>query len=131
MTTSTEVKLSSLSYVIIYVKDAQKALPFYRDTLGIKVKSDDGNWVELETGSTTLALHSNEELKTISREGQPVMVFSVEDLHDAFKALQTKGIKFNTEPHVVCEAGPEQVGMSADFRDADGNLLSIFGMVKK
>jgi lactoylglutathione lyase len=131
MPASTDIKLSNLSYVIIYVKDAQKALPFYKDILGMKVKNDDDNWIELETGATTLALHGNEELKTIARDGQPVLVFSVEDIHGTYKALQAKGIKFNNEPHTVCEAGPEQVGMSADFRDPEGNLLSIFGMVKK
>lgn len=131
MPVSTEVKLSTLSYIILYVKDTKKAVPFYRDTLGVKVKSDEEGWVELETGSVTVALHGHDQTPPAHSETQPIVVFNVENIHQAYEALKTKGVKFEHEPVVVCEAGPEQVGMSASFRDPDGNRLSIFGMSKK
>ena len=60
MSVKSPVKLSTLAYVILYVADTEKSLPFYRDILGLKVKSGDPGWVELETGATTLALHGEE-----------------------------------------------------------------------
>ena len=44
MTTKTDVKLTTLSYVIVYVQDAVKAVPFYRDKLGLKVKTQEDGW---------------------------------------------------------------------------------------
>jgi catechol 2,3-dioxygenase-like lactoylglutathione lyase family enzyme len=41
MAVTANVKPSTLSYVIIYVKDVQKSLAFYRDTLGLKVRVDE------------------------------------------------------------------------------------------
>ena len=49
MPTSTKVKLSKLSYVIVYVKDTEKATQFYRDVLGMPVKVDAPGWVEFDT----------------------------------------------------------------------------------
>jgi lactoylglutathione lyase len=129
MPAKTDVKLSTISYVILYVKDTEKAVPFYRDTLGMKIKSQEPGWVEIDTGSTTLALHG-EENPPAQRTGSAIVVFAVDDLQSTYEALKAKGVKFNREPQVVCEAG-DKVGKSADFTDPDGNSLSIFGMVSR
>jgi catechol 2,3-dioxygenase-like lactoylglutathione lyase family enzyme len=46
-----------LSYVISFVDDVAAATKFYREVAGFAVRLDTPQWVELETGSTTLALH--------------------------------------------------------------------------
>ena len=130
MPTKTDVKLSTLSYVILYVKDANKSLPFYRDTLGLKVRVDSPGWVEFETGATTVALHSDEKLPAVRPHGQAIAVFNVEDIDAAYESLKAKGIKFAKEPQVVCETDGK-AGRSADFQDPDGNPLSIFGYSAK
>jgi catechol 2,3-dioxygenase-like lactoylglutathione lyase family enzyme len=130
MPAKTDVKLSTISYIILYVHDTNKAVAFYRDTLGMTVKSDDEGWVELESGTTTLALHHEDNASPGPRNGSAVVVFAVEDILGAYEALKAKGVKFNAEPHQVCEAG-DHVGKSADFTDPDGNALSIFGMVPR
>ena len=135
MPVKSDVKLATLGYVIVYVKDTEKTLPFYRDTLGMKLKMNEPGWVEFDTGATTFCLHgakpgdtsySNERVK-----GQPVPCFTVEDFYQVYESLKSSGVKFENQPQQVCEAGPGQVGMAAEFRDPDGNILSIFGMVKK
>ena len=132
MPVKTNVKISSLGYVIVYVKDTKTAVPFYRDTLGIKVKSEEDGWVELDTGATTLALHGDKELTpNRSTKGQPVPVFNVDDFNATVEELKSAGVKFHKEPVQVCEMGPGKVGMSAEFSDADGNMLSVFGVVTK
>jgi lactoylglutathione lyase len=131
MPVSADVKLSTLAYIILYVKDTKKSVPFYRDTLGLKVKANEEGWVELESGAVTLALHGHDQHKPIQSETQPIVVFQVENVQQAYEGLKAKGVKFHSEPHIVCEAGPEQVGKSADFEDLDGNRLSIFGLCKK
>lgn len=129
MPTSTGLKLSSLSYVIIYVRDTEKSAAFYRDKLGMTVKVNNPGWVELETGSTTLALHGTENMPEI-KEGHACMVFAVDDVYEAAKTLKANGVTLKEEPRQVCEEG-DHVGMSADFVDLDGNMLSVFSMVPK
>lgn len=129
MAVKSEVKLTTLSYVIIYVPNTKEATAFYRDKLGFKVKMEEDGWVELETGSTTVALHGGEDLPA-KRDEKTNLVFSVENIKEAYEALQAKGIKFEHQPHEVCQT-PDHVGMSANFRDPWGNQLSIFGMEAK
>jgi|SRR5277367_4946765 len=132
MATPTKVALSTIGYVILYVHNVEKAIAFYRDQLGLKVKMKEGNWVELETGKTILALHGSEETQFPAEpKGPTCVVFSVDDIHATYEHLKNCGVKFEEEPKQVCEMGSGQIGVSADFRDLDGNALSIFGSVKQ
>ena len=131
MAVSTDVKLSTLSYVILYVKDTKKTVPFYRDTLGMKVRVDEHGWVELESGPVTLALHAHENLAPTRSDSEPIVVFNVDNIKHAYEALKAKGVKFDGEPKQVCEGAEGKVGLSADFKDPDGNRLSIFGYEKR
>ncbi|CAN5406692.1 VOC family protein [soil metagenome] len=131
MPVKANVKISTLGYVIVYVKDTKAAIPFYKDILGMTLKLDDDGWVEFETGATTFCLHRNKELGGECTNGQALPVFSVEDFHGTVEALKTAGVKLLKEPVQVCEAGPDKTGMSIEFKDPDGNVLSIFGYVTK
>ena len=133
MAVKTEVKLSQLSYVILYVPNAKEAIPFYKDKLGMTVKVEDDHdegWVELESGATTLALHSSNEVPKEKRAAMPHIVFQVENIQEAYKQLKERGVKFTQEPKEVC-ATPDSIGYSADFEDPYGNALSIYGMEPK
>lgn len=125
MSVKTDVKLGTLSYVIIYVTDTAKAVAYYRDTLGMKVKMEEDGWVELDAGATTLALHHAEKMPKREMEGSPILVFSVEKINDAYEALKDKGVKFHKEPEKVCET-PDGIGMSASWMDPWDNVLSIY-----
>ncbi len=130
MPVPTDVKLSTLSYVILYVKDASKAVTFYSETLGLQVKFNEQGWVEFKSGAVTLALHSDDKLPAKRQGGEPIVVFNVEDIQHAYDGLRAKGVKFEKEPQVVCEI-EGKIGRSADFTDPDGNRLSIFAYSAK
>lgn len=129
MSVKTEVKLKTLSYVILYVPDTKAALPFYTEKLGMTVKLDDDGWIELESGAATLCLHSSKDVPEGKRQAMPTMVFEVENIDETYSQLKDKGIKFEKEPHEVCST-PEGKGYSADFTDPYGNVLSIYGLKK-
>jgi catechol 2,3-dioxygenase-like lactoylglutathione lyase family enzyme len=48
---------TQLRYAIKFVADMDKAVKFYRDVLGLKVKFESPGWSEFLTGEITLALH--------------------------------------------------------------------------
>jgi lactoylglutathione lyase len=129
MPVKSNVKLDTLAYVILYVKDTDKAIAFYQDMLGAKVKMNEDGWVELETGAVTLALH-REGPQSGTAGSSSTVVFAVKDVKQTYEDLKTAGVKFSGEPHQVCEM-PDSVGISADFKDLDGNSLSIFGIEQK
>lgn len=132
MATKTDVKLSTLSYVIVYVQDAVKAIPFYKDKLGLKVKTQEDGWVELETGSVTLALHALEKGKKHPGrvEGTPIIVFNVDNIYDAVESLKARGVSFEGQPQVACDAGDHE-GLCVNFYDPEGNVFSLFAMHPK
>ena len=97
---------------------------FYRDILGLKVRFPAGLpdytnefWVELETGSCTLALHGGGSGK-IGTE-TPKLVFGVEDVAAARATLLDKGVKVSE----VRSPAPDV--MVVDALDAEGNPFSI------
>ena len=47
-----------LAHVISFVDDIDAAVAFYRHALGLQPRSVSPGWVEFDTGTTTLALHS-------------------------------------------------------------------------
>ena len=50
-----------LTYVMKFVSNMDDAVNFYRDTLGLPLKSQSPGWSEFATGSTVLALHPASE----------------------------------------------------------------------
>src|ERR1700677_851712 len=125
MPVKTNIKVSTLSYVIIYVKDPEKSLSFYRDILGAKTKVESPEWIEFEMGATTLALHKDEG--TFTRGNSTIPVFPVDNIDEAYKELKAAGVKIVVEPKQVCET-PEGPGYSTDVEDRDGNVFSFFGI---
>lgn len=128
MTTATKLSLKKVGYNILYVKDTEKALAFYRDRLGVPVRSAEQGWVELATEGFTLALHGCDKVHK-QPETAPTLVFNVDDIRAAHEALKAEGVKVS-ELHQVCEHDGK-VGMSGDFTDLDGNRLSVFGWAPK
>ena len=107
-------------------KDVEKAIPFYRDTLGITARVVDKHWAELEVEGFTLALHQADELPA-EHSSSPTVVFNTDDVRATHAALKAAGLQVG-KLHQVC-SHDGQVGISGDFKDPDGNHLSVFGFV--
>jgi catechol 2,3-dioxygenase-like lactoylglutathione lyase family enzyme len=127
-TAAKDVRVSKLSMVILFARDPIASLAFYRDLLGMKVTEQSPEWVELDGGGVSIALHSHPNVPAKRDGANPWIVFGVDDVRGTYEALLAKGAKFLTEPKQVC--GDETyVGLSADLHDPDGNQISIFGKV--
>jgi catechol 2,3-dioxygenase-like lactoylglutathione lyase family enzyme len=114
--------------VFFNVDDMQKAVAFYRDKLGLAVKYESTDWVELDAGNVTLALRRYGS----GPEGRPelgvgegaTLVFEVDDIEATRTELEGKGVKFLGG---LFEYGSVKL---AAFEDLNGNVLQIYQHVR-
>lgn len=106
-----------LAYVIEFVADMGKAVAFYRDTLGLKLRFESPQWSEFDTGATTFALHP---ASAENRPGRMELGFNVEDLEAVRAALSAKGVKFTMAP-----TKQEFGGKRARFLDSEGARVTL------
>lgn len=111
---------SSLIEIILHVKDLPGQLAFYRDTLGLAVKNDDGQpsaRAELVAGACSLVLDAS--LSPVPAHNRTRLVFKVSDVEQKRVELAAKGVRI----------GPlysPKAGLTAcDGSDLEGNLFSL------
>ena len=110
---------SSLTHVIKFVADMDRAVKFYRDVLGLPLKFQSPGWSEFGTGETTLALHP---ATANNPAGGVELGFTVPDLQEFHQEMSQKGVKF-TMPPTKQEFGSEL----AQFVDSEGGHCSVSG----
>lgn len=138
--TQASTGIRSIGYVILFVRSMTASIAFYRDTLGLPVKSENPHWTEFDLQGTVLALHGIDGTPPprptpladpSQKKGAAIeVVFTVDDPLAVRAAVVKAGVNV-AAPKMVHEAGPQQVGVSCVFEDPDGNLLSVYGLVSK
>ena len=107
-----------LNYAIKFVADMDKAIAFYRDTLGLELKFQSPFWSEFATGQTTLALHP---ASADNPAGAVQLGLAVDDLDELYARRDQGGIEFT-------EAPKEMHGSKiARIRDSEGAEVSLSG----
>lgn len=106
-----------LRYVIKFVADMDKAVKFYRDVLGLKLKFESPGWSEFVTGETTLALHPASDKNPA---GKVELGFTVADVAAFYQEMSTKGVLFSMPPK------EQDFGrVLAQFLDSEGAHCSV------
>jgi lactoylglutathione lyase len=108
---------AKLSHVIEFVADMDRAVRFYRDTLGLPLKFQSPGWSEFATGETTLALHPASEQNPAGKIEFGFHVPNLEEWHDEMGA---KGVRFASPPKKQ-----EYGGMLARIVDSEGAHVSV------
>ena len=107
-----------LSYVIKFVADMDRAVTFYRDTLGFPLKFQSPGWSEFISGETTLALHAAD---ADHPAGSIRLGLQVPDLQAFYEEMTARGICFTMPPTM-------QFGvLLAEFMDSEGAEVSVSG----
>jgi catechol 2,3-dioxygenase-like lactoylglutathione lyase family enzyme len=115
-------KLKRIGVVMLGVKELARSVPFYSETLGLMLIGQHEGFAFLDGDGVTLVL--SEQLGEYGGQipGATEVVFSVDDVKGAHRALRARGIEFTHEPRTV--TGPM---WAANFKDPDGHNLSVFG----
>lgn len=107
-----------LGYAIHFVADMERAVTFYRDTLGLELKFSSPGWSEFVTGTTTLALHPASE---DNPAGTSRLGLHADDLAGVHHRLTGAGVRFTRAP------APEHGITLAEFVDSEGARVSLSG----
>lgn len=116
------IQLSSITAVMLGVRDLASALAFYKDKLGLKVIMQEPSLALLQCGTVMLGLSRGHVNLAAHVAGATEVVFGVDNVRAAHKAMIAQGITFMSEPR---QATPTD--WVAHFKDPDGHLLSVFG----
>ena len=119
--------------VALTVPDFDRAVAFYRDTLGLEQladwSGDDGRVILLEAGSATLELFDERQAESVDRieagsrvSGQVRLAISVDDVEATADRLLAAGAEAMAPPVV-----PPWGGRNARLRTPDGMQLTLFG----
>lgn len=111
--------------MILLVSDMEKSIRFYRDTLGIPIKTKSKAWTEFFNKDTVLALHPAKKKSKIKTGSGMLVGFEVSDLDSTVKKLKEKKVKFFKKPK------EEPFGKHAIIQDPDGHLVSIAEIKEK
>ncbi len=115
-----------ISNIILRVEDLARSLEFYRDRLGLTVLGSSEAFAFLDGRGVTLALNAIGPAIAEHPPGLVEVVFEVDDVVATYEALAAAGVQFRGDPQVVMSDGDRDL-VAADFRDPDGNVLSITG----
>jgi methylmalonyl-CoA/ethylmalonyl-CoA epimerase len=119
--------LSTIGQVAITVKDVDRAIAFYRDTLGMKLLFQVPNMGFFACGDVRLMISGAEQP---GAQYSSVIYFKVPDIQQAFQSLGQRGMVFEREPHLVAPMRDHDLWM-AFFRDPDRNLLALMSEVPR
>jgi methylmalonyl-CoA/ethylmalonyl-CoA epimerase len=126
-TESSEFGLDLIGQIAVPVGDIDKAVTFYRDTLGMHFLFQAPPGLGFfNCGGVRLMLDAPAKEKA---GNSSVIYYKVNDLDSAFKTLSSRGVKFETEPHLIAKMPDHELWM-AFFRDPDQNLLALMSEVK-
>ena len=111
--------IKRVNWLEVKVTDMKKAISFYRDVLGLKIKNEWSNYVIFDlAGTLTLAIMLGG--KKGRKEGAPNIYLAVEDADKEYEELKAKGVNF-VEPPKKQYWG----GYAALFTDPDENLFYL------
>ena len=136
--------IQRLSHTTVYVLDQDEALIFYRDKLGLEVRTDatmdNGfRWLtvgpkaqpEMEIALMKLAVGPLLDAETVAilrklvqRGSFSIGVFDTEDCRATYAELKAKGVEFDEEPK------EQFYGIATVGKDNSGNWFSLTQHVK-
>lgn len=120
-------RISGTPVAFVNVSNRDRALHFYRDTLGLELSSSDdfGDFIQLDGGLLRLTV-----LPDFKPSPHPVLGWHVRDITSAMASMRERGVTFTIYPGM----GQDELGVwtapgghakVAWFADPDGNVLSL------
>ena len=120
--------LAQIGQVAVPVGDLERAIAFYRDTLGMRFLFQAPPGLGFfDCGGVRLMLDA--PAKVQAEHHGSVIYYKVPDIQAAFETLSARGVAFEMKPHLIAKLPDHELWM-AFFRDPDANLLALMSEVR-
>jgi methylmalonyl-CoA/ethylmalonyl-CoA epimerase len=120
--------LSQIGQIAVPVGDIERAVAFYRDTLGIPfLFQAPPGLAFFDCAGVRLLLDA--PAKAQPEHYSSIIYFTVPDIHAAYEILSARGVFFEQKPHMIAKMPDHELWM-AFFRDPDENLLALMCEVR-
>ena len=118
------MNIKRIGNIILEVKDLDKSIKFYHEVLGMPIKNERRNWVDLgQQSGGTLSLHPasiTTPHTDSSKENGILIGLTVGDLHSAMEELSDAKVE------IFRDVQERQAGKNAVVLDPDGYMISLF-----
>jgi predicted enzyme related to lactoylglutathione lyase len=106
----------------IFVTNLERAVEFYRDVLGLPLRTQGGFGADFPTGEGRLAIHEAVHPDSKALVGRHTgLTFRVDGILHFCGDLHAKGVTFIAEPT------KQDFGIMAMIADPDGNMMALWG----
>jgi len=122
--------INKINTTVLFVRDFDACVKFYRDILGLKVKDTDVGFTSFDVAGQELALMDlptasqmiSEEAVQPAKEGVHRVLLGafLDNCDEAYETLKAKGVQF-IKPPTTQPWGQR----TAYFKDPDGNIWEI------
>lgn len=125
---SSGIAVTQIGQIAINVYDTNRAVEFYRDTLGLKLLFTAGRLAFFDCGGVRLMLTPPERPEF--DHPASILYFKVADIQAAHAHLVERKAKIEAEPHVVARM-PDHDLWLAEFRDSEDNIMAFMSEVRR
>jgi len=125
---STDLHLNQIGQIAVNAHDLDRAIAFYRDTLGMRhlFRAGDLAFFDCDGIRLMLALPDKPEFDHPSS----ILYFKVADIQQAHAALVARQVRIQEAPILVAKLEKHDLWLSS-FYDSEGNLLALMSEVSR
>jgi len=116
----------AIGQIAITVKQLDRAIGFYRDTLGLPFLFEADTMAFFDCGGTRLMLDTAENGNST---WSSIIYYKTEDIQRSAELLGARGVQFESPPRMIARMSDHQLWM-AFFRDSEGNLAALMSEVR-
>jgi methylmalonyl-CoA/ethylmalonyl-CoA epimerase len=120
--------LRRIGQIYMRATDLHRATAFYRDTLAIPFLFEVPRMAFFDLSGVRLML-GEPEGPAFDHPGS-ILYFDVPDLNEVHVVLTSRGVAFDTTPHLIADMGNSELWM-AFFKDSEGNQLALMSDIPK
>ena len=124
------VNINQIGQVGLHAEDIERAVAFYRDTLGMKFlfQAIPPGLAFFDCGGIRIMLSAAKEEGSTERLSS-LLYYKVPDLNAAYDTLVSRGVNFFSTPHLVAKMPDHELWM-AFFRDSENNVVGLMSEVR-
>jgi len=124
-----DLSAASVGQLLIPVEDLDRAITFYRDTLGLRFLFSAPPQMSFFQCANVRLLVGVPAADQPRQRGSAIY-FQVTDIHAVHRTLIERGVKFSAGPHIVHRTPTTELWL-AEFQDPDGNHLALMSEAPK